>query len=162
MGSRLSLSHRESSSHLSDYDASSGPSAPSTPRAGGGGSAVKSPGLQADTDAAAAADLENPSSDYRRMDLLTGGSGVLSRPLTARVSIYAPAPALKKQYASPKNGTSVCTSATSPKSPSAGACRTLTNDSAVAARAQTSAPPAQRAATSHGDFAQPPPNAVRV
>jgi hypothetical protein len=148
LASRSSISHRESSSHLSNYEACSGPS----PRA--------SQGLQADHDAAtAAAAVESSCSDYAQMNSHSGGTGALSRPLTARVSIYAPAPALKKQYTSSKLSSPGSTCTTSPKSPSASSCRTITDDSTVAVHAPISATTAQRAATSHGDATSPPPNA---
>ena len=128
------------------------PSHPTTPSAGGAEKDSNSPGFGFGP----GADDFNPQrADYRRMACDVGSSSALCRPYTAsnagtRVSIYAPAPALKKHFASPKHGTPDNTHSISPKDQSNSSPRMLTNDASAALRMHSQAPVALRAASSHG------------
>jgi hypothetical protein len=129
------------------------PSHPTTPSAGGAEKDSDSPGFGVGPDAA---DANPEGADYRRMACDVGSSSALCRPHTAsnagaRVSIYAPAPALKKHFTSPKHGTADNTHSRSPRGQSSSSPRMLTDDACAALRVHSQAPPfTQRASSSHG------------
>jgi len=146
----------------SDVESASGASSPATPGSGAARKAHRSPSAAAAADddaaaaAAAAASSKSSSRSRQPLSIDTGGGGHLARPPTAsltsgRVSIYAPAQALRKPPASPRQGTSASMSARSPKSPSTGAQREFEEDGSAAARVQQRAPAVVRASVSaHG------------
>ena len=178
--SRSSIAHATSwSSCASDADAADGASGPTTPSAAGA-MGDKSPGVPAfshDAAAAAAASdydaaadagaftgiMCSPGRGGRQLSQDVGVSCAPSRPLTAaasgaRVSIYAPAAAMKRPTTSSRNGTPASTSARSLKSQSNGSPHPPADVAAAAVELQLQRPTARRAASSHGEHQtlQPP------
>lgn len=144
----------------STVDGELSPSHPTTPSAGGAEKDSNSPGFGVSADAA---DTNPEVADYRRMACDAGSSSALCRPYTAanagaRVSIYAPAPALKKHIASPKHSTAD----RSPRDQSSSSPRMLTDDTCAALRTHSQAPATVRAASSHGTPGFPTPAAVHA